>query len=308
MPALGRVGRGCIGPIAVLCALLGATRSARAVDKVTAASCVQANEQASTLRSAGKLREARAQLRLCSAQGCPSAVRNDCLAGAAQADSDVPTVAFSVQDPSGNDLSAVKVSLDGQPLAEKLDGKALDVDPGEHVFRFEAVGQPTVEKRLVIVEGQKNRHESVMLGEPKVAPVVTGPVPIAPVTPRPPEGITRKGAGIALGATGLGLLAVGGVSGLLATLEWSSAKSACGPTFPVSCANLSAANSDRSTTMVASAVADVTLGLGAVAVITGAVLVLSAPPPRQGSTGAARLSVTPQFGPERGGVVLQGSF
>ena len=40
-------------------------------------------------------------------------------------------------------------------LVTKLDGKAIDVDPAPHVFRFEAVGQAPVEKTLVIVEGEE---------------------------------------------------------------------------------------------------------------------------------------------------------
>jgi hypothetical protein len=293
----------------VVALLLAAGRQAWAADKVTAASCVQANEQASTLRASGKLRDARTQLRLCSAQGCPAAVRKDCIAGAAQADADVPTVAFAVQDADGNDLSAVTVSLDGQPLADKLDGKAIDVDPGEHLFRFESAGQPTVEKRLVIVEGEKNRRERITMGEPKPAPVVAV-VPVAPppvVHRQPPNKV--KSAGLVVGATGLGLLAVGGLSGLLATLDWSAAKNACGPTYPLSCRDQPTANSDHKSTEVAGAVADIALGVGAVALVTGGVMILW-PAPEGDRVGAARptLTVAPQVGAGTGGVLLRGSF
>jgi hypothetical protein len=281
--------------------------AASAGDRVTAAACVQANEQASTLRSAGKLRDARAQLRLCSAQGCPAAVRKDCIASAMQADADVPTIAFAVQDADSNDLSAVTISIDGQPLVDKLDGKAIDVDPGEHVFKFESRGQPTVDKRLVIVEGEKNRHERIMMGEPKPPPSVAPVAPAqAPVVHKSPPN-KRRAVGVVLAGTGVGFLAVGGVSGLLATIDWNAAKNACGPTFPVACRDQSTASSDRSATVVAAAVADVALGVGAVALVTGGVLVLW-PAPEGDDAAAARLSVTPQVGSGSGGLLFRGRF
>jgi hypothetical protein len=290
-----------------LLALASVPGPARAVDQVAAA-CIRANEQAGPLRRAGKLRDARDQLRLCSAATCPVAVRKDCVTGAAQADADVPTVVFSVQDPDGNDLSAVTVRLDGQSLADKLDGKALDVDPGEHVFRFESAGHPTVEKRFVIVEGEKNRHERVMLGEPKPAPVVVAPGPPAATATPPATESRRRKVGLAIGGGGLVLLVGGGVSALVATLEWNAAKNQCGPTFPVSCKNQAAANSDRSATAVTSTIADIALGAGAAALVTGAVLVIWAPAPGHDGTDAARLTLAPEVGPSASGLLLRGSF
>lgn len=309
--------RSCVGPwlrsagagVTVLAVLLGAGRPAWATDKVTASSCVKENQQASSLRAAGKLRDARAQLRLCSADACPAAVRKDCLAGAVQADLDVPTVVFAVQDGDSNDLSAVTVSLDGQPLAEKLDGKAIDVDPGEHVFKFESAGQPTVEKKLVIVEGEKNRRERIMLGEPKAPPVVAPrPGAPAPVAHRRPQNKV-KATGLIIAGSGLGLLGLGGISGLLAALDWTAAKNACGSTFPVSCRDQTTANKDHNSTEIWAGVADVSLGLGAVALVTGGVMILW-PPPEADEAGAKapRLTVGPQVGAGTGGFVLRGSF
>jgi hypothetical protein len=296
--------------LTLLAALFGGERVVRADDAVTPASCVAANEAAGPLRRAGKLREARARLRFCSAQSCPGVVRKDCVAGAAQADADVPTIAFSVHDADGNDLSAVHVSLDGQPLAERLDGTALEVDPGEHLFKFESPAMPTVEKRLVIVEGEKNRHERVQMGEPK-AVVVVGPrpTPFAPAAPAPPAlSNDRRNVGFAVGGAGLVLLAAGGASGLVATLKWGDAKDACGPTFPVSCANKSGAASDRSTALTTSTLADIGLAVGGVALVAGAVIVLTAPPPGPRDARSATLTLAPQVGPQANGVLLMGTF
>jgi hypothetical protein len=273
----------------------------------TAATCVAANEEAGPLRRAGKLRDARARLRFCSAPSCPGAVQKDCIAGAAQMDADVPTVALSVQDRDGNDLSAVRVSLDGQPLVEKLDGKAIDVDPGEHLFTFESAGQPTVERRIVIVEGEKNRRERVMMGEPKAAPASAPPRVTVVLAPPPPSNPQRT-AGLVVGGGGFVVGGVGAVFGLVATLQWNAAKNACGSTFPQSCAQIPAANADRTASLRAGYVADVLLAVGGAAVVTGISLVLLAPTPGQVPTASAGLSVAPSVGPGSGGLTLRGRF
>ena len=111
-----------------------------------------------------------------------------------------------------------------------------------------------------------------------------------------------------IGGSGLGLLAAGGVAGLVATLEWNAAKNACGTKFPTSCTNTNSANGDASATLAASTVADVALGLGAVGLVTGAVLVLTAPTPGPAGSGSARWFVVPQVGVGTGGLMFRGSF
>jgi hypothetical protein len=73
---------------------------------------------------------------------------------------------------AGSDLVDVKVTVDGAPLATKLDGLAVDVDPGAHTFAFEAP-DGRVEQKVVITEGGKAQRVSVAFGAPGTAPVVT---------------------------------------------------------------------------------------------------------------------------------------
>ena len=58
--------------------------------------------------------------------------------------------------------------MDGEPLADRLEGTAVSVDPGEHTFTFEAPGYAVATKRLMILEGQKDRREAVTLGVAQV--------------------------------------------------------------------------------------------------------------------------------------------
>jgi hypothetical protein len=106
-------------------------------------------------------------------------VRDDCVKRLDELESAQPTIVFSVTDGAGHDLVAVKVSVDGAVLAEKLDGAALEVDPGAREFTFEVAGQPPVKQTIVIREGEKGRSERIALGPaPQAAPAQ--PLPPAP--------------------------------------------------------------------------------------------------------------------------------
>ncbi len=63
---------------------------------------------------------------------------------------------FDVKDASGNSQTSVVVTMDGQPFADRLDGTAVALDPGDHLFSFTAPGQAKVERHVVIYEGDKS--------------------------------------------------------------------------------------------------------------------------------------------------------
>jgi hypothetical protein len=183
--------------------------------------CIDANESAQPLRKAGKLRQAEERLLVCVRPSCPAVVRDDC----AQRLSDVrgaePTVVFVVRDESDHDLTNVRVTMDGVELAAKLDGTAIPVDPGEHLFVLETDGRLKEARTLKLNEGEKGRQERIVL----VAPVVESaapplpppaPEPAAPVEPPPPPGRTQRQIGIALGGVGLAGLVVSTIFGVAA--------------------------------------------------------------------------------------------
>ena len=51
--------------------------------------------------------------------------------------------------------------MDGAPVAERLDGTAITLDPGKHKFTFEIAGRAPIEKEYVILISQKERRESI---------------------------------------------------------------------------------------------------------------------------------------------------
>src|SRR5436190_10800713 len=94
--------------------VLFAAGQSTAGDEMSA--CVSAAEQAQRQRAAGRLLEARASLQICSREVCPSVVRSDCLRWRADVEGSIPTIVLRAQDPRGQDLSDVKVALDGTPF------------------------------------------------------------------------------------------------------------------------------------------------------------------------------------------------
>jgi hypothetical protein len=166
--------RRCAGCLLAVLAALATTHGASAADP-SIADCLHANAAAAHLRNTHKLRAAREQLLVCASQSCPADIRAECARRVVDVNTSLPTVVFEVSDPSGTDLTAVSVSMDGKPLVDQLDGTAIALDPGPHAFRFEAPGQPPVDKAFVIFEGQKDRRERVAIG----------PIPAPPPAPTP---------------------------------------------------------------------------------------------------------------------------
>jgi hypothetical protein len=139
-----------------------------ALADLTKAQCIDANTSGQHLRREGKLSEAREQLRSCTDALCPSIVRDDCTRRLDELEKAQPTIAFEVKDGSGADVTAVKVTMDGKPLTDKLDGTALPVDIGQHVFTFDVAGDKpvTVSRTLLLTEGEKGRRERIAVGGP----------------------------------------------------------------------------------------------------------------------------------------------
>lgn len=145
--------------------------------------CVAASESAQKLRTQKKLRAARKELITCAQESCPGVVKKDCVAWLAEIEEALPTVVINAKDASGNDLTDVRVSIDGEPFVSKLDGTATPIDPGPHTIRYEVDGSEPVETKVLIREGERNRTLTVTIGSkpaPPPPPPAPTPAPIAP--------------------------------------------------------------------------------------------------------------------------------
>lgn len=170
----------------VACAVAPLTASATDVQ-----ACLGASEKGQRARSAGKLREARDHFLVCGGEGCPGMVRKDCAQWQTEVVAMLPSVVFGAKDKQGRDMFDVSVSMDGEVLVKKLDGKSVPVDPGPHTFKFEAVNVMPVVERALVKEGEKTRVITVSFADG--AGVTAGdptPTPADPDKPSSARGHT----------------------------------------------------------------------------------------------------------------------
>jgi hypothetical protein len=119
--------------------------------------CAIAAERAQDLRGTGQLLRASIELRACLRPNCPAFLRQDCAKWSAEVDASLPTVVFRARDGRDRELTAVRVSVDGAPLCDHLDGLAKPLDPGAHRVRFERTGAAPLDEDVVLYEGEKLR-------------------------------------------------------------------------------------------------------------------------------------------------------
>jgi hypothetical protein len=179
--------------------------------------------------------------------------------------------------------------MDGEVLAERLEGMSLATDPGQHVFTFETVGQNPLSKKLLIQQGQKDRRELVTFGTPSVVPTAApspasahgGPQPGGAIPPSAAPPVTGSGGGLgtqkvlALVAGGVAVVGfgVGTAFGFAAMSQKHDAQSAC----PGSqCANQEGSNK-WSTAGATGNVSTIGFIVGGVLVAGAAVLWFTAP-------------------------------
>jgi len=210
-------------------ALLLPAGSARGADP-TIAECLAASDASLRSGNEHRLRAERSQLVICAAVSCPAEVRRECIRRVDEVNLAMPSIIFEARDPAGNDLTAVRVTADGEILADRLDGLAISLDPGPHNFTFETAGQFAVQKRFIIREGQKERRELIVLGPPGLpprrAPWQPSPLSLPAVEGHSGSGV-QKGFAITALVVGVAALGTGGVLGAVAWSKRDNAHSEC---------------------------------------------------------------------------------
>jgi hypothetical protein len=164
--------------------------------------CASAYETAQEQRQVGKLLSARQTLQLCANEACPDFVRNDCTAWYDEVQGEVPTLVLAAKS-RGHDLSAVRVWSGERLLSARLDGQAIELDPGVYDLRFEAQAMQPLDRHIVVARGERDRLVEVTL-----EPVQSRPAARPVAVPSEPS--------LMLPATllGLGALGVGGFAAL----------------------------------------------------------------------------------------------
>jgi hypothetical protein len=184
--SLTRAGTSRLLCAATLAAIAGSSEAYGQGPTADVKACLDATEQGQKLRDGGSYLGARQRFISCAGEQCPGEVRKMCVAWLEDLDKLVPTVVFAATA-QGHDVTDVRVSVDGNVVAEHIDGKPVPLDPGEHRVRFERPGEPASEQMFVLRAGEKERIVSARYG-PEPSPSIEPMPPPAPPPERPALG------------------------------------------------------------------------------------------------------------------------
>jgi hypothetical protein len=145
---------------------------ASAADSDARKACFRSYELGQRLRRDGRMREARERLIACASDACPAGIRTDCAQWLVEVEAATPSIIIFARTEDGADVSELHVSVDGKHLSDRLDGKAIPLDPGRHRLRLEGRGLVPVERDLLLREREQSR--SVLV---EVARLADAPAP-----------------------------------------------------------------------------------------------------------------------------------
>jgi hypothetical protein len=241
--------------------------------------CMVAADNGQDHRDAHKPLEAREQFRICAATTCPKVVQDDCTRWLEAIEADIPSVVVTAKSDSGVDLVDVTVLVDGQPFATKLNGESLSLDPGAHVFHFEARSGGSLDREVVVAEGERNQHVAVVF---QTAPEPE-PVSRASSLASTQDGLgTQKILAAAAGGVGVVGLGVGTVFGIVAFSTRSAANGICpGATCPTQLGS-----QKWSDAVAASSISTAAFIVGGAGLLAGATLWFTAPAAKRTQVGA----------------------
>ncbi|MFZ5895513.1 MAG: hypothetical protein ACOY0T_30935 [Myxococcota bacterium] len=257
--------------------------------------CFAAFESAQQLRKEGKLIEASKAVITCSQPTCQSFISKECTAIYGELQASLPSFVFSAKQ-GERLLLNVRIYVDGVLVAERIDGRAVPVDPGPHQFKFEVEGRAPIVVDGLAIEGERNKPMSVTF--PAEAPGKVAHVGAGATQPEkePPRSSGAPIASYVL--AGVGVLAVGGAIALrvVGANEFDDMNGTCKPTC---------ARDDVDRARLKYTLSDVGFGVGGAALVTAGILYLVRGTRESAPTA---LSVVPVVANNGAAAVWRGSF
>jgi len=224
-------------------------------DESETAQCIASHVEAQRLRRDGKLRTARDALVQCARPACPEVLVGECSELLTSVNQSIPTLVFEARDADGRDVADARVLVGPAVIVERLDGKAIELDPGEYTFRFERAGTVAVDVPVVVREGDSARRIAAKL---------------MPAVKKEPV-LERKVSPVFWVAGALGLASVGAFGGLAGagfakrgSLDDAGCKPNCDP-----------ADVDEVRRLFVGA--DVMLGIGVAALVSAPIIYFTSP-------------------------------
>ncbi len=197
----------------------------------------------------------RSELLVC-AKTCPDELRESCGKWLREIDAELPSVVVKAKDGRDRDVTDIAMIVDGKALTNYVEGTPIELNPGAHTIRVVRGTRPPVEERVVLTAGEKLRVIQLWT-EPRVSDQFT----LRARRPVPSTSLVLFGIG-ALGLASFGVFSI-----------WTSAEygktSSCNP---------NCAASDRDSSFATKTIlADVSLGVGATALVGGGIFYLTRP-------------------------------
>jgi len=127
--------------------------------------CGDSYVRAQRLRADGKVLAARDELAHCK-QVCSGTFRSECSEWFGEVEPRVPSIVLRVQDPAGEDLSDVRVYVDGVLVATSQEGRPLDLEVGKHQLRLEHEPYARIEREIVAIDSEARRLMVVRFERP----------------------------------------------------------------------------------------------------------------------------------------------
>ena len=149
--------------------------------------CIDAHANGQVARGQGGLLQARSFFQSCAVEICPQVIRDDCAKFAAEVEALLPTVVVVARSTSGQALAAATVKIDGSAQALPIDGRAVFLDPGQHVFMVATRDGSEASVTTLIRESEKDRRVIVQVAprapRPSDAPSAEERRKISPLVP-----------------------------------------------------------------------------------------------------------------------------
>ncbi len=276
--------------------------------RADAQACEDASVQGQKLTKKVQLIEAREAFKQCLDTACPQSVRDDCSAFLADVNARLPTVVL-VASIDGKQATSVSVTIDGKPAATKLDGLAIELNPGVHTFVFTTSDGRTQTVEHAVSESKKSQEISAVFVTAAATPVPAAATPTSgsPTTPATDETrwSTLKYVGLGTAALGAVVTGVGAVLAMGGASKFNDANH-CGPDEPQNyeaCQPGGSLHQAKADGRSQNTFGYVLVGVGAAVVTTGVILFVVAPSSSKNvATGVTHVGVSP------GGFSLVGRF
>ena len=230
----------------------------------------------------------------------PKNLRADAAANAAKLEARLPKYKLIIKLAPG--APKVAITIDGVSVDATPD-VAVPLDPGTYSLEANAAGYTGWKHKFLVVEG---RTEDITI--PVLTPTAVAVPPLPPNNEPEPMRETprskRRPIGFAMLGVGGALVVTGTIFGVVARGRYGDAKDLCGGDIDV-CepSQLQAAQDKVDTARSAGNISTVMYVAGGAALVTGIVLIVTAPK-RQSHA----VTVVPTLGADSAGVVVSGGF